>query len=62
MNFVVIDLALSRSRPQQALIDLYYGGYIPHVAILDKGGRPLYNSAGEVEESTLAPLLDAALK
>jgi thioredoxin-related protein len=35
---------------------------IPHVAILDKDGKPLYDQAGEVEESELASILERPLK
>ena len=62
MQFVVIDLDKKRSKPQQALVEKYYDGYIPHVLVLDKNGKALYNSAGEVEESTISRILDQALE
>lgn len=40
----------------------YYQGYVPHVAILDKSGNPVYNSSGEVEESRTSAIFDALLR
>ena len=62
VQFVVIDLDHDLSAPQQELAKNYFGGAIPHVVVLDRSGNALYNSAGEVEESTLETLLDKALK
>lgn len=62
MNFVVIDLDRKRSPAQQELVKKYYQGYIPHVTVLDKSGKQVYNSAGEVEETTISTILDAALR
>jgi len=58
---VVIDLDHKQSPAQQELAKKYYTGYIPHVVVLDRSGNALYNSAGEVEASTLETLLDKAL-
>ena len=62
VNFVIIDLDRKRSPAQQALVKKYYQGYIPHVAILDKSGNPVYNLSGEVEESRISTILDTVLK
>lgn len=62
VNFVVVDLDQKRSPAQQQLVKQYYQGYIPHVVVLDKSGKPLYNSSGEVDESSISSLLDRALK
>jgi len=59
---VIVDLDLKHSPAQQALVKKYYRGYIPHVTILDRAGKPLYNDAGEVDESKLSAILDASLK
>lgn len=40
----------------------YYQGSIPHVVVLDKSGNALYNSAGEVDDSTISAILDKALR
>ena len=61
VNFVVVDLDRKRPAAQQQLVKQYYEGYIPHVLILDKSGKPLYNSAGEVSESDISSILDHAL-
>ena len=62
VQFVVIDLDQKQSPAQQALLKKYFAGYIPHVVVLDRSGNAVYNSAGEVEESAIAALLDKALK
>jgi predicted transcriptional regulator len=43
-------------------LEKYYEGYIPHVVVLDKNGKALYSTAGEVEESRISALLDKALQ
>ena len=60
--FVIIDLDMPRSDAQQKLVKKYYQGSIPHVVLLDKSGRAIYNSAGEVESNTVSALLDKALQ
>jgi hypothetical protein len=57
-----VDLDHKRSPAQQELVPKYYQGYIPHVVVLDKSGKAIYNQSGEVEESTIERLLDSALK
>ncbi len=60
--FVIIDLDMPRSDAQQKLVKKYYQGSIPHVVLLDKSGRAIYNSAGEVESNKVSALLDKALQ
>ena len=62
MQFVVIDLDQKQSPAQQELVKKYFAGSIPHVVVLDRSGKAVYNSAGEVEEGTVEALLDKALK
>ncbi len=62
MHFVIVDLDRSRSAAQQELLKKFYRGYIPHVTILNKSGKPVYNSSGEVDETTISTILDAALR
>lgn len=62
VNFVVVDLDRKRTPAQQQLVKDYYQGYIPHVIVLDKSGKPLYNSSGEVDESYISSVLDRALE
>jgi thioredoxin-like negative regulator of GroEL len=62
VNFVIVDLDLKRSPAQRELVNKYYRGYIPHVIILNKFGKPVYNSSGEVEEGKLSAILDELLK
>lgn len=60
--FVIIDLDLPRSNAQQALVNKYYQGSIPHVVLLDSSGRTIYNAAGEVDSGKLSTLLDKTLQ
>lgn len=62
VRFVIVDLDRSRSAAQKELVEKYYRGYIPHVTILDRAGKAVYDSAGEVEGSQLAEVLDRTLK
>ncbi len=62
VQFVIVDLDRRRSAAQEEVLRRYYRGYIPHVTILDKAGKAIYDSAGEVRESDLAELLDKASK
>jgi hypothetical protein len=62
VNFVVVDLDQKRSPAQQQLVKQYYQGYIPHVVVVDKAGKAVYNSSGEVGESSLSSLLERALE
>lgn len=62
VNFVVVDLDQKRSPEQQELVKKYYQGYIPQVVVLDKQGKAVYNSAGEVDEAEISNILEGALK
>src|SRR5260370_33296327 len=64
IHFVVVDLR-NPSRAQQALIDRYYRGYIPTIAVIDSTGKVLYDRAGETasergDTTNLQKLLDTA--
>jgi hypothetical protein len=58
VHFVVVDLDVKRSPEQQKLVKEYYQGSIPHVLILDADGKPLYNSAGEVDSKHIASIFE----
>jgi len=62
VHFVVVDLDQPHVPAQQQLIDKYYQGSIPDLILLDAKGVPLYNQAGEQEESVLSRILDRALR
>jgi thiol-disulfide isomerase/thioredoxin len=62
VNFVVVDLDQKRSPAHQPLVKEYYKGYIPHVVVLDKSGKAVYNSPGEVGESAISVILDRTLR
>lgn len=59
--FVIIDLDSKRSAAQDELVEKFYTKSIPHVVVLDRGGKALYNAPGEVDETEIAKLLDKAL-
>ena len=64
IHFVVVDLR-SPSLAQQPLIERYYHGYIPTIAVIDSRGNVLYDRAGETgnergDTSNLQKLLDSA--
>ena len=61
VQFVIVDLDQTQSAAQQELVKKYYKGYIPHVVVLDREGKPVYNSSGEVEETTVTKILDKSL-
>ena len=58
VHFVVVDLDEKRSPEQQNLVKEYYQGSIPHVLILDANGKPLYNSAGEVDSKRISVIFE----
>ncbi len=58
VQFVLIDIDRRLSPAQQELKKKYFGGYIPHVVVLDPTGSPLYNHSGEVESAVISDLLD----
>jgi hypothetical protein len=62
VNFVVVDLDVRSSLAQQELVKKYYTGSIPHVTVLDRTGKAVYDDAGEVDEAKISQILDAALK
>ena len=59
---MIIDLDRKRSPAQRQLVEKYYRGYIPHVAILDSSGKAVYDSAGEVDEWRISKILDSLLR
>ena len=61
MNFVAIDLNQKLSKEQREIVDKYFAGYIPHLVILDKNGKAVYNQSGEREEEKISAMLDKLL-
>ena len=62
VNFVVVDLDIGPSPAQKYLVEEHNHGSIPHVLVLDRKGKALYDKAGEVEESVISSVLDHALQ
>jgi hypothetical protein len=61
VNFVIIDLDRGPSGTQSELVRKYYQGSIPHVVILDRNGKSLYDRAGEVSEAEISGIFEKAL-
>jgi len=57
-----VDLDHKHSPAQDELVKKYYKGYIPHVVVLGKDGKALYDSSGEVDQEKISALLDEALR
>jgi hypothetical protein len=62
VNFVIIDLDQKHTRQQEELISAHYRGSIPHVTIVDRSGKTIYDQAGEVNETDISISLDSLLK
>jgi thioredoxin-like negative regulator of GroEL len=62
VNFVIIDLDRPQSPAEQKLVETYYTGSIPHLVLLNRDGKPVYNRAGEQSEEVLSRILDSALQ
>ena len=61
VNFVIVDLDTPLSSAQSELVKSHYTGSIPHVTVLDKTGKAVYDTAGEVSEQEIGDVLDKAL-
>lgn len=61
VQFVVVDLDRKRSAAQDELVKKFYTGSIPHVVVLNRGGKAVYDEAGEVDDGKISNLLDHAL-
>ncbi len=48
---MIIDLDVKHAQ-QNELISAHYRGSIPHVTILDRSGKVIYDRAGEVASQT----------
>lgn len=62
VQFVVVDIDHERSPAQQDLMKKFFKGYIPHVVVLTRDGKPAYNASGEVDEGEMSKVLDKALR
>jgi hypothetical protein len=61
VNFVIIDLDQPLPPAQSKLVKDHYQGSIPHVVILNKTGKALYDAAGEVGEADIESIFKTAL-
>ena len=44
VQFVVVDPDQKHPAAQEELVKKFYRGYIPHVVVLDRGGKAVYNA------------------
>ena len=61
INFIIIDLDQIRNNDQVNLKRKYYKNYIPHVTILNKDGKVIYDRAGEVSTAKLSEILESQI-
>lgn len=61
-SFIIVDLESRLSDEQKKLKGRFYRGYIPHVTVIDRKGKVIYDRSGEVPTGTLSGILDGALK
>ena len=61
VNFVIIDLDQPLPPAQSRLVKDHYQGSIPHVVVLDRSGKAVYDAAGEVGESDIEGVFKTAL-
>jgi len=62
VQFVVIDLDQKHPTVHEDLVKKFYKGYIPHVVVLNRNGKPAYNASGEVDQKEISKILDSALE
>lgn len=62
VDFIVVDLDTEISDEQKELKTRFYRNYIPHLTIIDREGKVVYNSSGEVSADSLSKILDKALE
>lgn len=60
VDFIIVDLD-TVSKEQSELKSRFYKRYIPHVTIIEGGGKVLYSRSGEIATSSLKKILDKAL-
>jgi hypothetical protein len=61
VDFIIVDLDTELSKEQEGLRSRYYGNYIPHVTVIDAGGKDVYDKSGEVATDTMSAILDRAI-
>lgn len=57
-GFIIVDLDEIKNPDQVRLKNKFYRNYIPHVTVIDSGGKVLYNSAGEVGTDKISKYLE----
>jgi hypothetical protein len=60
-DFIIVDLDTELSKEQDGLRSRFYRNYIPHVTVVDAGGKVVYDKSGEVGTDVISVMLDRAL-
>ncbi|MGH7891686.1 MAG: TlpA family protein disulfide reductase [Thermodesulfobacteriota bacterium] len=60
-DFIIVDLDTELSKEQEGLRSRFYRNYIPHVTVIDAGGKVVYDKSGEVGTDVISAMLDRAL-
>ncbi len=60
-DFIIVDLDTELSKEQEVLRSRFYRNYIPHVSVMDAGGKVVYDKSGEVGTDVITGILDRAL-
>lgn len=61
VHFVIVNVSRPLPPEQKDLAEKYFDGTLPHVTILDKRGREVFNYTGEASAATLMGWLDSTL-
>jgi thiol-disulfide isomerase/thioredoxin len=61
VQFVVVDLDQKHPAVQEELVKKFYKGYIPHVVVLNRDGKPAYDASGEVDEKEISKIFESTL-
>ncbi|HSC34150.1 MAG TPA: hypothetical protein VLG45_02655 [Thermodesulfobacteriota bacterium] len=61
VDFIIVDLDTELSKEQEVLRSRFYGNYIPHVTVIDAGGKVVYDKSGEIGSDKISLILDGLL-
>ncbi len=61
VHFVIVDVSRPLPPEHKDLVEKYFDGKFPHITILDKTGKVVFNYTGEASAATLIGWLDSTL-
>ena len=62
VDFIVVDLDTQISKEQRELKNKFYKRYIPHITIINKESKVVYDRSGEIASTRLSKILEESLK